>query len=142
MDYLGEASLKHFDAVRAVLDAVGQPTASTRAWCAAWTTTTSPSSSGSPTKLGAQGTICGGGRYDGLIELIGGKPAPGSAGAWASSACSTCCSRRAWRRAAPPDAYAVVPDAAALPRRWCASSAARPASACCCTPRQGRPGAA
>jgi predicted negative regulator of RcsB-dependent stress response len=27
-------------------------------------------------KLGAQGTICGGGRYDGLIELIGGKPAP------------------------------------------------------------------
>jgi histidyl-tRNA synthetase len=28
------------------------------------------------TELGAQGTICGGGRYDGLIELFGGKPAP------------------------------------------------------------------
>lgn len=27
-------------------------------------------------KLGAQATICGGGRYDGLIELLGGKPAP------------------------------------------------------------------
>lgn len=27
-------------------------------------------------KLGAQGTICGGGRYDGLVELLGGKPAP------------------------------------------------------------------
>ena len=27
-------------------------------------------------KLGAQGTLCGGGRYDGLFELIGGKPAP------------------------------------------------------------------
>jgi histidyl-tRNA synthetase len=26
--------------------------------------------------LGAQGTVCGGGRYDGLFELIGGKPAP------------------------------------------------------------------
>ncbi|MBL8378226.1 MAG: histidine--tRNA ligase [Burkholderiales bacterium] len=26
--------------------------------------------------LGSQGTICGGGRYDGLIELFGGKPAP------------------------------------------------------------------
>ena len=26
--------------------------------------------------LGAQGTICGGGRYDGLIEELGGKPAP------------------------------------------------------------------
>lgn len=27
-------------------------------------------------KLGAQATVCGGGRYDGLIELVGGKPAP------------------------------------------------------------------
>lgn len=28
------------------------------------------------TRLGAQGTICAGGRFDGLIEQIGGKPAP------------------------------------------------------------------
>jgi len=27
--------------------------------------------------LGAQGTICGGGRYDGLVEQVGGKPTPG-----------------------------------------------------------------
>src|SRR5690554_397063 len=27
-------------------------------------------------RLGAQGTVCGGGRYDGLMELLGGKPAP------------------------------------------------------------------
>lgn len=27
-------------------------------------------------KLGAQGTVCAGGRYDGLIEQIGGKPSP------------------------------------------------------------------
>lgn len=27
-------------------------------------------------RLGAQGTVCGGGRYDGLIELLGGKSAP------------------------------------------------------------------
>lgn len=26
--------------------------------------------------LGTQGTICGGGRYDGLIEILGGKPTP------------------------------------------------------------------
>ncbi|UTW45389.1 histidine--tRNA ligase [bacterium SCSIO 12696] len=26
--------------------------------------------------LGAQGTICGGGRYDGLVEQLGGKPTP------------------------------------------------------------------
>ena len=28
-------------------------------------------------QLGAQGTVCGGGRYDGLIEEIGGEPTPG-----------------------------------------------------------------
>lgn len=27
-------------------------------------------------RLGAQGTVCGGGRYDGLMEVLGGKPAP------------------------------------------------------------------
>lgn len=27
--------------------------------------------------LGSQGTICGGGRYDGMVEQIGGKPTPG-----------------------------------------------------------------
>ncbi len=27
-------------------------------------------------RLGAQGTVCGGGRYDGLIDLLGGKSAP------------------------------------------------------------------
>lgn len=27
-------------------------------------------------KLGAQGTVCGGGRYDGLFEQLGGKPTP------------------------------------------------------------------
>ena len=28
------------------------------------------------TGIGAQGTVCGGGRYDGLIELLGGAPTP------------------------------------------------------------------
>lgn len=27
--------------------------------------------------IGAQGTVCGGGRYDGLMEMLGGKPTPG-----------------------------------------------------------------
>ena len=26
--------------------------------------------------IGAQGTVCGGGRYDGLVEMLGGKPTP------------------------------------------------------------------
>ena len=77
IDFLGEASLKHFDAVRAMLDAAGQPYRINPRLVRGmdyynltvfeWVTD----------KLGAQGTICGGGRYDGLIELIGGKPAPG-----------------------------------------------------------------
>lgn len=29
------------------------------------------------TELGAQGTICAGGRYDGLVQQLGGKPTPG-----------------------------------------------------------------
>ena len=28
------------------------------------------------TELGAQGTVCAGGRYDALVELMGGKPTP------------------------------------------------------------------
>jgi len=27
-------------------------------------------------KLGSQGTVCAGGRYDGLVEQLGGKPTP------------------------------------------------------------------
>ena len=27
-------------------------------------------------QLGSQGTVCGGGRYDGLFEQLGGKPTP------------------------------------------------------------------
>src|SRR5690606_18321214 len=29
------------------------------------------------TGLGAQNTVCGGGRYDGLVESLGGPPTPG-----------------------------------------------------------------
>ncbi len=29
-------------------------------------------------EFGSQGTLCGGGRYDTLIELLGGKPTPGN----------------------------------------------------------------
>ena len=76
MDFLGEASLAHFDAVRAVLDAVGQPYRINPRLVRGmdyynltvfeWVTD----------QLGSQGTVCGGGRYDGLIEQLGGKSAP------------------------------------------------------------------
>jgi histidyl-tRNA synthetase len=76
IDSLGEASLAHFDAVCKCLDAVGQRyTVNPRIvrgldyynlTVFEWITD----------KLGAQGTLCGGGRYDGLVEQLGGKPAP------------------------------------------------------------------
>jgi histidyl-tRNA synthetase len=69
------------------------------------------------TRLGAQGTICGGGRYDGLFELIGGKPAP--AVGWGMGMERVLDLLQQEGLAPPPQppvAYAVVPDAAALPR--------------------------
>jgi histidyl-tRNA synthetase len=76
IDSLGDASLTHFDAVCKCLDAVGQPYKVNprivrgldyyNLTVFEWITD----------KLGAQGTLCGGGRYDGLVEQLGGKPAP------------------------------------------------------------------
>jgi histidyl-tRNA synthetase len=75
-DFLGTASLAHFDGVRKLLDAAGQPYRINPRLVRGmdyynltvfeWVTD----------HLGSQGTICGGGRYDGLIEQVGGKPAP------------------------------------------------------------------
>ncbi|HEX6705454.1 MAG TPA: histidine--tRNA ligase [Albitalea sp.] len=76
IDFLGAESLAHFDAVRGVLDAAGlEYRVNTRLvrgmdyynlTVFEWVTD----------QLGSQGTVCGGGRYDGLIEQLGGKPAP------------------------------------------------------------------
>ena len=75
-DFLGAASRDHFDGVCARLDEAGiNYQLNTRMvrgldyynlTVFEWITDS----------LGAQATICGGGRYDGLIELLGGKPAP------------------------------------------------------------------
>ncbi|MBK1613940.1 histidine--tRNA ligase [Rubrivivax gelatinosus] len=117
IDYLGEASLKHFDALKAILDAAGQPYRVNPRLVRGmdyynltvfeWVTD----------KLGAQGTICGGGRYDGLVELIGGKPAPGIGWGMGIERVLDLVHQLGVAPPAPvPDAYAVVPDAAALPQ--------------------------
>jgi len=57
-------------------------------------------------RLGAQGTVCGGGRYDGLFAQLGGKPAPGvgfAAGIERLLALLDASGRAAPRR--QPDAY-------------------------------------
>ncbi len=76
MDELEEEALKHFEAVQSILQQHGIPfDINTRLvrgldyynrTVFEWVTT----------RLGAQGTICAGGRFDGLIEQIGGKAAP------------------------------------------------------------------
>ena len=76
MDYLGAASLAHFNAVRALLDASGvgyrvnprlvRGMDYYNLTVFEWITD----------QLGSQGTVCGGGRYDGLFEQLGGKPTP------------------------------------------------------------------
>ena len=75
-DYLKEGSLKHYHALKNILKALNIPFVENHrlvrgldyynATVFEWTTD----------KLGAQGTICGGGRYDGLIEELGGKATP------------------------------------------------------------------
>ena len=75
-DFLGEESIKHFDGVQAILKDAGLPYRINHRLVRGldyynrtvfeWVTT----------RLGAQGTICAGGRYDGLVAQLGGKLAP------------------------------------------------------------------
>jgi histidyl-tRNA synthetase len=116
MSFLGEASLAHLNAVRAVLDAVGLTyTLNPRLvrgmdyynlTVFEWITD----------KLGSQGTVCGGGRYDGLFEQLGGKPTP--AVGWGMGVERMLLLLEAVGVAMPdnaPDVYAVVPQASAVP---------------------------
>lgn len=68
-------------------------------------------------QLGSQGTICGGGRYDYLIEQVGGKSAP--AVGWALGVERVLELLKEQEHAVPalaPDVYAVVSMAEDLPR--------------------------
>ncbi len=74
LNHLGEDSLNHFNRLKAMLDDLGiEYSLNTRLvrgldyyskTVFEWVTD----------ELGSQGTICAGGRYDGLIEQLGGKP--------------------------------------------------------------------
>ena len=68
------------------------------------------------TELGAQGTLCGGGRYDGLFEILGGKPTPAVGWGMGLERVLELLVEQGAAAAHPvPDAYAVVPDVEALP---------------------------
>ena len=75
-DYLGKESLAHFTAIQDTLRAANIPFRINPRLVRGldyynltvfeWVTD----------QLGAQGTVCAGGRYDGLVSQLGGKPAP------------------------------------------------------------------
>ncbi len=74
--YLDDESAQHFEALRKALDQIGiayevnpRLVRGLDYYCKTvfeWVTD----------RLGAQGTVCAGGRYDGLVEQLGGKPTP------------------------------------------------------------------
>jgi histidyl-tRNA synthetase len=110
MDSLGEASLAHLNAVRSVLDAAGLAYRINPRLVRGldyynltvfeWVTDL----------LGSQGTVCGGGRYDGLFEQLGGKPTP--AVGWGMGIERMLLLLEAIGvvpSAPPPDVYAIVP---------------------------------
>ena len=116
MSFLGSESLTHFNAVRAALDAAGLAYRINPRLVRGmdyynltvfeWVTE----------RLGSQGTVCGGGRYDTLIEQLGGKPAP--AVGWGLGIERLLLLLKEAGIEAPavaPDAYAVVPTPAAMP---------------------------
>ena len=116
MDFLGEASLQHFNSVKAMLDINGVAYRINPRLVRGMDYYNLTVFEFVTTSLGSQGTICGGGRYDYLIEQIGGKPAP--AVGWALGVERVLELIKEQGKDVPmhvPDAYAVIPEASALP---------------------------
>ena len=116
MAFLGPQSLAHFDAVRATLDAVGLAYRVNPRLVRGmdyynltvfeWVTD----------HLGSQGTVCGGGRYDGLIAQLGGKPAPAVGfGLGIERLLLLVQELQLPVPPAAPDVYAVIPPGSPLP---------------------------
>lgn len=76
-DYLDDESREHFAGVRARLDAVGVPYELNNRLVRGLDYYSKTVFEWVTDKLGAQGTVCAGGRYDGLVEQMGGRPTPG-----------------------------------------------------------------
>ncbi len=76
-DYLDEESRVHFDGLRARLDAAGIPYVLNPKLVRGLDYYSKSVFEWVTDQLGAQGTVCAGGRYDGLVEQMGGKPTAG-----------------------------------------------------------------
>ena len=116
IDFLGEVSLAHFNAVKAILDASGVAYRINPRLVRGMDYYNLTVFEFVTDRLGSQGTICGGGRYDYLIEQVGGKPAP--AVGWAlgvERVLELLKEQGTLPEAVGPNVYAIVPDAVALP---------------------------
>ncbi|MDM8347452.1 histidine--tRNA ligase [Pseudomonas sp. sp1636] len=76
-DYLDDESQVHFDGLKARLDAAGVPYVINPKLVRGLDYYSKTVFEWVTDRLGAQGTVCAGGRYDGLVEQMGGKPTPG-----------------------------------------------------------------
>ena len=117
LDFLGAESLAHFNAVKAMLDANGVTYTINPRLVRGMDYYNLTVFEFITEHLGSQGTICGGGRYDYLIQEVGGKPAP--AVGWAlgvERVLELLKEQGALSAQWVPDVYAIVPDAQALPQ--------------------------
>lgn len=76
-DHLDEDSKVHFEGLKARLDAAGIPYVINPKLVRGLDYYSKTVFEWVTDKLGAQGTVCAGGRYDGLVEQMGGKPTAG-----------------------------------------------------------------
>ena len=116
LDFLGADSLAHFNAVRAILDANGVAYSINPRLVRGMDYYNLTVFEFITERLGSQGTVCGGGRYDYLIGEIGGKHSP--AVGWALGVERVLELLKEQGNTAvdvAPDAYAIVPDSASLP---------------------------
>ncbi|MEO8058776.1 MAG: histidine--tRNA ligase [Burkholderiales bacterium] len=115
MDFLGAESLAHLNAVRAALDAVGLAYRINPRLVRGMDYYNLTVFEWITDKLGSQGTVCGGGRYDGLFEQLGGKPTPAVGWGMGIERMLLLLEEAGiLPPATAPDVYAVVPSAAAL----------------------------
>jgi histidyl-tRNA synthetase len=116
IDFLGAQSLAHFDGLKAILDANSIPWTLNPRLVRGLDYYNLTVFEFVTDRLGAQGTICAGGRYDYLIEQMGGKAAPAVGWALGVERVLELIKEQGDTLEIPvPDAYAVIPEAAALP---------------------------
>jgi histidyl-tRNA synthetase len=117
MDFLGVESLEHFNAVRAVLDGAGLAYTINPRLVRGLDYYNLTVFEWKSELLGSQSTVCGGGRYDPLMETLGGKPAPGIGfGLGLERLMLMLEGAGIQAPVAAPRAYALVMDAQTLPQ--------------------------